>query len=104
MTNITAEKGSISQGSNNPEVLIPIFMETLVELDNEAADKWKIWTAEAIIHDIENDERFSRSKHAYELASFLEDELNNYAPSGHFFGENPSDKKNYGFWPENEGI
>jgi hypothetical protein len=103
--------GTISEGTLRLEDLIPRFAATLKTLLESAtadgaaesprrARRRKL--TEADVAEIE--QRFDvpgyfDSEDAAEDLDWLQDQLNEYAPDGHWFGAHPGDAADFGFWP-----
>jgi hypothetical protein len=87
----TAQPGTVSHGTCNPEHLIPRFTDFLEVLDRDHA-----LIAEARAVDMGNDD---------EVATVLDalfDAIGEFAPEGYYFGSHPGDGSDYGFWQSEE--
>lgn len=98
-----SEPGTVSRGTMRTEDLIPTFMSHLFKEDPKKARMiWKKYPN--LLHalcdkqaGIESD--WWESEEAYDiLNNDLFDEMQNYAPEGHYFGSHPGDGSDYGYW------
>ena len=108
-----AQIGSISHGTMREEDLIPVFLDTLEELDPERAVGFKEVADLDIIESNEygvcyNDEDDIGGLSSQELALHILDDLftalDEYAPPYCYFGAHPGDGADYGFWPDIERV
>ena len=93
MTNIKAEPGSISSGTLLQGDLIKAFLGELGSLD---ANKEAFYRLE---YECEDDTP------GWDIDFFIQeimDELQEYAPEGHYFGAHPGDGADFGFWLEED--
>lgn len=94
-----AKIGSISQGTMRPQDLIPRFLDVLKNL--EGTDD--LTTAITSRIEFADDDSNCYDYYASDAAEFdlqeLFDALENYTPDGCYFGANPGDGADYGFWP-----
>lgn len=81
---------TISHGTMRPEHLIPKFLEVLEELNPKVSESAKRWNELAI------------QKVQSQFLSELFDLLDQEAPEGFYFGSNPGDGTDYGFWQMEE--
>lgn len=86
-------EGTVSEGTLDPNELIPKFLAVLDSLDPaEAAliraDAEALGRGEADGYD------------ELDLLAELEDALNDCAPEGYYFGAHWGDGADFGFWPE----
>lgn len=84
--------GSVSHGTMRTEDLIPTFLDVLKKLDKENEFARLRVTAENCIECGADDNK------AVEIMVELIDTLNNFAPPYFYFGANPGDGSDYGFW------
>lgn len=98
-----SEPGTISRGTMRAEDLIPTFMSHLFKEDPQKARMiWKKYPnlLQALCDKqagIESD--WWESEEASNiLNNDLFDEMQNYAPEGHYFGSHPGDGSDYGYW------
>jgi len=89
-----AQVGSISHGTMNPRDIIPIFADTLAELDKDGTYRELISNAMNIDWD---DWDYCNNEIPY-IEEDLFDALNSFAPKGCYFGSHPGDGSDYGFW------
>jgi hypothetical protein len=101
-----AEIGTVVWGTMRPEDLIPVFYETLEELDPDGAAAWIAYWKEfaPLVHgDAEDFIAMNFDDLDPDLVNGaledLFDELNKLAPEGCYFGSHPGDGSDYGFWP-----
>ncbi len=94
-----AELGSISYGTMRKEDLIPVFIDTLEELDHDKALTSIIKEGKKIIEQAEDDEDVWDSE---DTSIFLNEDLffalGSFAPPWAYFGSYPGDSSDYGFW------
>ena len=92
--------GSIISGTHRVVDLAPVFLAVLEQLDPGAA--WVIHEEyEDIINAIEEHSDIldiDIGEEGMFLIESLIDALNEFAPDGYYFGTNPYDGADYGFW------
>ena len=106
--------GTISHGTLRPQDLIPVFIDVLDELIEEAtfadgADHpQRVAEVAGMQNNLGNIERESVNDPTYfeeacdwDLA-WLFDRLDEFAPDGHYFGAHPGDGSDFGFWPHED--
>ncbi len=89
--------GSISSGTMREEDLVPVFLDTLEELDRDRAEAIRTNYADALAHLESGLEPGGQEDLAW-LMHDLDDALNRAAPDGYVFGAHDSDGSLYGFW------
>ena len=92
---ITAEFGSINEGTMREEDLIPSFVSKLRSLGHRSAELSRIERESNTRKYWKDDNRDNRS---WDLNECLFDMLNEHAPECAYFGSHPSDGADYGFW------
>lgn len=88
--------GSVSHGTMCPEDLIPAFLDELRAQPDLTA------VHQTLINEIEirmeAEDYFDSEESYWDLHESLFDALNEYAPTGFYFGAHPGDGSDYGFW------
>lgn len=92
--------GSISHGTLNPVHLIPIFLETALDLGVDASDLWNVsdW-----MDALEREPDETPEDTNVTLESIV-DTLAGLAPQYTYFGSHPGDGSDYGFWPDLDAV
>lgn len=95
----TAEIGSVSSGTMRPEDLIPAFINTLEYLADGSTDLTLTITSRIEFADEDENcyDYYASDVSGFDLAELF-DALSGYAPDGCYFGANPGDGADYGFW------
>ena len=110
MKRFTAEHGTVSHGTLNPEHLIRRFMDTLDELkESESLSKYPNVARYARI-----DARLANMERRMAKPDYYESEeadwdleelfelLSEYAPDGCYFGAHVGDGADFGFWMDDD--
>jgi hypothetical protein len=95
---MTPQPGTVSEGTQRPEDLIPKFLDVLEAHAPDKAEEIRRLYPETLAH--LSDDTVSRVVTARGM--LLEDlfrELEEVAPRGHYFGAHESDGADFGFWP-----
>lgn len=82
----SSDFGTVISGTMRSQDLLPAFMDKLRDFDPEVADA------------MERELSFSTQEDKDEVVIGLFDRLNEYCPSGVYFGSHPGDGSDYGFW------
>jgi hypothetical protein len=90
--------GTVSEGTTNPDHLIPAFSIELRTLDPDAMDRIEIEFPELEDNDPED---LDPEMVGYILEALF-NALEECAPDGYYFGAHPGDGADYGFWPVEE--
>jgi len=92
-----APLGSVSSGTLRPEDLIPAFLDVLRSIRPlRRADRKLIREIDAAIEETGSD--FYEDESAREYLDELFTALDSYAPPYFYFGSNPGDGADFGFW------
>ena len=95
----TAELGSISSGTMRSQDLVQCFLDVLEDLADGATDLTIAITSRMEFSDKEdNCYDYYESIDVDDDVHELFDALGEYAPDGCYFGANPGDNADYGFW------
>lgn len=101
---LTSDIGTVIHGTLRSEDLIPKFADTLDHLIklNDEANAWTIDAEgiESLKQSVEIARNFKdfESDDAFDLVDMLEDNLQNFAPEGAYFGTTEGDGSDFGFW------
>ena len=93
--------GSISNGTLRPQDLIPAFLDVLAEVDPVAHTQFCLSPRGPIpSHAMEDDDAdWWQSEECQWRVTDLHDALGEAAPEGYYFGSNPGDGSDFGYWP-----
>lgn len=94
---MTAQIGTISEGTTRPEDLIPAFADTLEQLegDNSLIDE-----ARGLMEDYDG----QNPEYIRGILDGLMDALEEHTPPFCYFGTLEGDAADYGFWPDADAV
>lgn len=103
---IPASPGTVIAGTHRPEDLIPAFIDTLFnhlstkEMD-EVVKNLSDETLRLLLDQEGEGLDWESENVSYDL-EMLFDKMDEIAPEDHYFGANPGDGSDFGFWPVHE--
>jgi len=98
-------EGTIIHGTLRPQDLLPEFLATAIEIDQDRTLK----SLEIILPDMrvviyDDDHPWWESDECGEAINGLVDLLCSLAPEGYAFGAHPGDGSDFGFWPDDLDV
>ena len=112
--NAYVETGSVSSGTLRPEDLIPAFIAALDDIKEAYSFDESVTEADRVDKVGRLDDMLAKIETGMEAPGYwdseevawdmdsLMDELNSFAPEGHYFGGHPGDPADFGFWQGDE--